>query len=66
MQLGSSIAVAVVQGGSYSSGSTPSLGTSICPAGEALKKKKLYIYIKYNVLIFDTFFFFLHGHRMGL
>ena len=28
--LGSSIAVAVVQAGSYSSDSTPSLGTSIC------------------------------------
>ena len=31
MQLGSRIAVALAQAGSYNSDSTPSLGTSICP-----------------------------------
>ena len=53
MQLGSGVAVAVVYAGSYSSDSTPSMGTSIChrcspkAAGVALKrqkkKKKYYI-----------------------
>ena len=42
MQLGSYIAVAVVQAGSCSSDSTPILGTSICPrcGPEKQKKKK--------------------------
>ena len=46
MQLGSGVAVAVVYAGSYSSDSTPSLGTSIChrcspkAAGVALKRQK--------------------------
>ena len=39
MQLGSGIAVAVVQAGSYSSSLTPSLGTSIC-CGCVPKKTK--------------------------
>ena len=44
--LGSCIAVAVVEAGSYSSDSIPSLGTSIClrcsPQKEKKKKKKLF------------------------
>ena len=40
-QLGSGIAVAVVQAGSCSSNSTPSLGTSTYARGAALKGKKL-------------------------
>ena len=42
-QLGSRIAVAVVQAGSYSLDSTPSLGTSICHGcgpKKTIKKKK--------------------------
>ena len=39
MQLGSGIIVAVVEAGSYSSGSAPSLGTS-CGTGTALKRNK--------------------------
>ena len=39
MQLGSCIAVAVVEAGSYSFDSAPSVGTSIC-SGCSLKKKK--------------------------
>ena len=46
-QLGSSIAVAVVQAGSCSSSLTPSLGTSICfgcgPKKQKKKKKRLQI-----------------------
>ena len=38
--LGSGVVVAVVQAGSYSSHSTPSLGTSICHRCGRLKKKK--------------------------
>ena len=40
MWLTSGIAVAVVSVGSYSSDSTPSLGTSICHRGGSKKKKK--------------------------
>jgi len=40
MRLGSSVAVAVVQAGSCSSDSTPSLGTSICCGCGPEKKKK--------------------------
>ena len=39
-QLGSCMAVAVVQAGGYSSDSTPSLGTSLCQR-EVLKSKKI-------------------------
>ena len=39
-QLGSHVAVAVVWAGSYSSDSTPGLGTSICFGGGPKKKKK--------------------------
>ena len=39
-QLGSGIAVAVAEGGSYSSDSTPSLGTSLCHRCSPKKKKK--------------------------
>ena len=39
MQLGSSVAVAMVQARSYSSDSTPSLGTSICRRCIPKKKK---------------------------
>ena len=40
MQLGSQVALAVVQTGSYNSDSTPSLGTSICCGCNAKKQKK--------------------------
>ena len=40
MRLGSGVAVAVVQASSSSSDWNPSLGTSICCAGVALKSKK--------------------------
>ena len=40
MQLGSGVAVAVAQAGSYSSNSTPSLGTSIMLWVRPYKKKK--------------------------
>ena len=40
MQLGTCVAVAVVEAGSYSSHSTPSLGTSICHGCGPKKKKK--------------------------
>ena len=39
-KLGSGIAVAVVQAGSYISNSTPNLGTSICHVGVALERQK--------------------------
>ena len=38
-QLGSGVAVAVVEAGGYSSDSTPSLGTSMC-RGAVLKREK--------------------------
>ena len=40
MWLGSGIAMAVAQASSYSSDSTPSLGTSICCTNSPKKKKK--------------------------
>ena len=40
MQLGSGVAVAVAQAISCSSDETPSLGTSICLLGAAIKRKK--------------------------
>ena len=40
MQLGSGVAVAGVEAGSYSSDVTPSLGTSIGPRCGTKKKKK--------------------------
>ena len=40
MWLGSDVAVAVVWAGGYSSDSTSSLGTSICPRCSPKKKKK--------------------------
>ena len=39
-RLGSGVAVAVVQAGGCSSQETPSLGTSICHVGVALKRPK--------------------------
>ena len=43
MRLGSGIAVAVVQGSSYSSNLTPSLQTSICSRCSPKKTKNIYI-----------------------
>ena len=37
MQLGASVAVAVMEAGSYSSDSAPSLGASICHRGKIVK-----------------------------
>ena len=42
MQLGSCVAMAVAQASSYSSDSTPSLGTSICHGFGPKEQKKMY------------------------
>ena len=47
MWLGSDGAVAVVSASSCSSDLIPSLGTSTCRPGAALKSKKIYIYLSH-------------------
>ena len=50
MQFGSHVAVVVVQAGSYSSDSTPGLGTSICHGCGPKKTKKKKIMVPKNKL----------------
>ena len=60
MRLGSQVAVALAWASSYSSDSTPSLGTSICRGSgpRNSKKKKIYIYINKETISLEALYFF--------
>ena len=55
MQLGSRVAVAVVQASGYSSDSTPSLGTSMCPGcgpKKTIDQKKKEIHLSFSKILY--------------